>query len=190
MRYSVSWVMLSSALLAIVCLATAPLWSAPKATRESAYTDISGTDCKGSEDNDSSCIGVGLQGWELEIMDEGNIIQLAIYRKGQRSEALLLTGRGLGDKAEWRGTRSQKGFRPDALIVRMRPVEDDDRFSSLLYIVKLNPRNACLSGLVDAKANREANGLARSAADKLPDTCPVVPRISGVNTDATFPFSK
>jgi hypothetical protein len=156
------------------------------AKRESRYTDISGKDCLGGAEGMFSCTGIG--GWRIGISDEGNIIQVRVAKGKADAKALELTGRGLGEKAEWRGTQLRKGFRADALIVRMRPVEDDDKQSSLLYIVKLNPAGPCLSGLVDAKANRDANALARVAADKLPDICDPAPQVYGQRSAATDMF--
>lgn len=173
--------------LAMLCFAlSTPAVPVEAAKRESRYTVISGKGCLGKGEGAYLCNGLG--GWQIDIADEGNIIQIRIAGAGTSGEALELTGRGLGEKVEWRGTRSRKGFRADALIVRMRPVEDDLLDSSLLFIVKLNPAGACFSGLVDVRANPDANALARTVADKLPDVCDPVPQVYGKRTAATDGF--
>lgn len=172
--------------IALALLALASASPAAKATRESIYTGTVNTGCADNVENEMRCKGT--DGWYLDISDEGNIITLGVGRKDLSGEPLVLTGRSLGDKAEWRGTRSRNGFRADALIVRMRPVEDDETVSNLLYIIKLNPAGPCFSGLVDAKANRNANALARTAADRLPDGCDPYPQIYGKATAATAQF--
>ena len=178
---------LRTVLLAMLCCALSALAvPAEAAKRESRYTDISGKGCASRGEGAFLCNGVG--GWQIDIADEGNIIQIRIVRAGATAEPLELTGRGLGEKVEWRGTRSRKGFHADALIVRMRPVEDDMLNSSLLFIVKLNPAGACFSGVVAARANADANALARTAADKLPDVCDPVPHVYGKRTAATDGF--
>jgi hypothetical protein len=156
------------------------------AKRESRYTDISGKRCSSGGEGVFSCPGE--DGWRIDIADEGNIIQIRVAHAGAGGEPLELTGRGLGEKAEWRGVRLRKGFRADALIVRMRPGEDDLLDSSLLFIVKLNAGGACFSGLVDARANANANRLVRAAADKLTDICDPYPQVYGKRTAATDAF--
>lgn len=179
--------MLRAAALALLAASIAvPSASAAKAKRESVYTSTVNTGCAEHIPEEMRCKGSG--GWYLDISDEGNIITMGVDRAGTTEEKLVLTGRSLGEKAEWRGTRSRKGFRPDALIVRMRPPEDDGQDSSLLYIIKLNPAGACFSGLIDARANADANVLARTAADKLPDVCDPYPQIYGKPTAATAMF--
>jgi hypothetical protein len=173
-------------LAALATIAAVPATAGKTAKRESLYTDISGKDCPGGDEMEIICPGPS--DWLLDIVDEGNIIDVALYRKATPDAALKLTGRGLGEKAEWRGTRSKRGFRPDALIVRMRPVEDDETISSLLFIVKLQANGACLHGIVDAKVNADANMLARAGADKLPDSCEDYPRVYGKASAATALF--
>jgi hypothetical protein len=177
----------TAALIAAAALLATPVLPAVKAKRANAFTDISGKKCV--SDQDGALLCKGLSDWQLEIADEGNIIQLRIWRTSAPNTILEFTGRGLGDKAEWRGMQTREGFSPDALIIRMRPVEDDLLNSSLLYVIRLNPAEACFSGLVDAKANGNAHALARSAADKLPGTCDPHPQIYGKRSKATDLFN-
>ncbi len=174
------------ALLGAALLAT-PAYSSAKIKRASAFTDISGKKCV--SDQDGALLCKGLNDWQLEIADEGNIIQLRIWRKSAPNTILEFTGRGLGENAEWRGVKVRKDFTPDTLIVRMRPVEDDGQISNLLYIIRLNPDEACFSGIVDAKVNPNANALARNAADTLSASCDPVPQVYGKRSKATELFN-
>jgi hypothetical protein len=175
-------------LMAALAAATLALPTAAEAgKRQSVYSDMSGAGCTGTPEDAFGCKGPS--GWWLEIGDEGNIIEVEVSRKGQKG-GLRLVGRGLGDKAEWRGTRSKQGFTPDALIIRMRPAEDDGQISSLLYVIKLQANSACLQGIIDAKVNTAANAVARAAADKLPDSCGTNPRVYGERSAATDAFGR
>jgi hypothetical protein len=176
--------LLGPALLGTAVIAAAK--PQPKSKRESVYTNLLGKNCIQTIDQELHC--KGLNGWQLEIADEGNIINFRILRPSESNAVLELIGRGLGEKAEWRGTRRRNGFTADAMIVRMRPVEDDDTISSLLYIVKLQASEACLSGIIDIKVNKNANALAQAAADNLPDICSPNPRVIGQSSAATAIF--
>jgi hypothetical protein len=154
-----------------------------KAKRSSVYTDITGKDCENPMEGELLC--PGRSGWRLEIADSGNIIYLRILRGSAPDVTLEIQGRGMGDKVEWRGTRSGASFRADALIIRLRPLEPDEQMSSILHIVKLNAAGACLSAIVDAKGNRNANALARTAADRPVEACEPYPQIFGKQTAAT-----
>jgi hypothetical protein len=164
------------------CLAFAAQ-QASASTRESIYTADAGTVCAAESKPKARCKSADR--WRLGINDTGNIIWLEVYLGKRPDEPFSIIGRGLGEKFEWRGTRSRKGFRPDALIVRMRPQEADDMQSSLLYIIKLNSPVPCLSGIMDAKATPNANAMARVAADKLPDGCDAKPTVYGQRSEVT-----
>ena len=71
------------------------------------------------------------------------------------------------DTIEWRGT---PGGPPFAIIQRWRLVdperaEDARAVAELLVVTRLPPGPVCHVAYVDARANREANVLARTAAD-------------------------
>ncbi len=152
------------------------------------YSDMTGADCSGAGDGALVCNGA--DGWTLDIADEGNIIELAIQKSGSTQTALRLIGRGLGDRAEWRGGQVGGVFRPYAVIVRMRPVEDDVLNTSLLYVIKLNKSAACVRAVVDATANRNANILARKAADNQATPCNAHPEIVGRGSAATLALQR
>jgi hypothetical protein len=159
-----------------------------KAVRTSQYSDTgnNGT-CVESADETWRCYGPqGKKSWILDITDEGNVIALMVHHANTSVKNMTLYGRSIGEKAEWRGQKKAGSFQADALIVRMRPAEDDGQVSELLWVVKLNKTGSCLATVVDAKANKEPNVLARAAADKLADACPVKPSISGVSSPAVL----
>lgn len=171
-------------LVAAVALLVFPVpVPAAKTKRTSVYTDLTGQDCENPAEGELRC--PGHNGWRLDISDSGNIIYLKIYRAEAAETVMEIQGRGMGDKAEWRGIGSGNSFRPDALIIRLRPLEPDEQMSSILHIVKLNAAGACLSAIVDAKANRYANALARTAADRPAEACEPYPQIFGKQTAAT-----
>jgi hypothetical protein len=147
------------------------------------YTDMTGTDCTDIGLGELRCKGA--DGWVLDIADEGNIIELFLRRSGSDNTELRLMGRGLGDRAEWRGVHKSGDFKPYAMIVRMRPVEDDSANTSLLFVVKLTGAKACVRAVVDATANRNANILARKAADNQLKLCGEIPEIMGRRSAAT-----
>jgi hypothetical protein len=185
--------MMKAVSAAVLCMAlwATPISSAvkkpPKSKIASVYTDLMNPpSCAGERDGDLTC--KGLDGWIFDISDTGNVIFVRIGRPAETNTMLELIGRSLGEKAEWRGVKTGKNFRPGALILRMRPSEDDGQISSFIYILKLQGREACVSAVIDAKANAKANELARAAADKLPDSCSSTPRVVGEGGAAAAAF--
>jgi hypothetical protein len=159
-----------------------------KSARISQYSDtVSNGSCVSLKNEDWRCYGPqGKKGWMLDISDTGNVIFTTVRHASAPEKGLALNGRSLGEKVEWRGQQKAGVFQADALIVRMRPSEDDGQISDLLWVVKLNKTGSCLASVVDAKANKEPNTLARVAADKLPDICGAKPRFSGVSSAAAL----
>jgi hypothetical protein len=160
----------------------------PKLARVSQYTDTGNNgSCVSLENVDWRCYGPqGKKAWILDVSDTGNVIITTVRHASAPDKGFALTGRSLGEKVEWRGQQKAGVFQADALIVRMRPSEDDGQVSELLWIVKLNKTGSCLAAVVDARANKEPNVLARVAADKLSDVCPAKPRINGVSSAAAL----
>jgi hypothetical protein len=182
---------LSAIIVGAMLIAAPPVSSAkdqPKPKRESVYTNLDGKPCIMVDDIEQHCDGVG--GWKVEIADTGNVIQFRILRPSVSNTVLELNGRGLGEKAEWRGTGSRAAFAPDAMILQVRPIEEDDQISQLLYVLKLGEAEACLSGIVDARANKNPNQLARAAADLIAEPCGPVPKVFGNISKATSLYSR
>jgi hypothetical protein len=159
----------------------------PKSARTSQYSDTINSGACVSENDAWRCYSPqGKKAWTLDFDDAGNVIFLAVRHAATPQKGLVLEGLSVGEKVEWRGLHKAGVFQADALIVRMRPTSDSGNvsynFLELLWVVKLSKAGSCLVAVVDAKANKEPNVLARAAADKLPDVCPAKPRISGVSS--------
>ncbi len=93
--------------------------------------------------------------------------------KGKKSRATI----------EWRlAAAVQPGVqaRPLAVIVRHFTSQDAQR-GEVLVIYKVTPSESCEIGIIDALANKDANALARSAADELAAraSCGAPPRTFG-----------
>lgn len=74
----------------------------------------------------------------------------------------------IGDDLEWRLERRAGEWKPFAVIIRFfTEVEKDGEFyrGEVLVVAKLGPGEACHAVYIDAKANANANQLAREAAD-------------------------
>ena len=72
---------------------------------------------------------------------------------------------------EWRLARSPNGTaQPFATIlrwnVRLNPADDSQPHSPVLVVTRLGPGGVCRVGYVDARANPDANELARKLADE------------------------
>jgi hypothetical protein len=67
---------------------------------------------------------------------------------------------------EWRGVRTRNGFTPYAAIVRVitKHPETMRGGGHVLAVVRMERHNACLAA-VEVAANKDANALAREAAD-------------------------
>ncbi len=74
---------------------------------------------------------------------------------------------GLGARIEWRGVASPKGFQPKAVIIRTGSTAHGPRPVSVLNILKVEPKQICLAAVLDVSANKDANAMARVAADGL-----------------------
>lgn len=185
-----AWIFLA---LPVVAMAAGWVLAATvKNSRNSYYSNLEGPVCQDTDAQGSfRCAGLGswgASGWYVDINDEGNIITTAIAQYDSKAEALTLMGRGLGEKAEWRGNGTGRYFKADSVIVRMRPVEDDAQISSFLFVSRLQPKGACLIAIVDAKANKDANILARNAADNMAMKCGKAAVVMGIKTEATTAF--
>ncbi len=77
----------------------------------------------------------------------------------------------VGNKAEWRVTRSRGKVSPVALIVRVNAsadVERPNRLTSYLAVVKVTPEKICVTHKIPPGAR--ANETARRAADSSQTT--------------------
>ncbi len=144
---------------------------------ESIYTSLSDKNCKTVEataDEGGSYRGVckGIGGFSLELL-EGDLRQtvnvIAPNKKKYELELWSVVSSGfsaLGEKAEWRVTRSGKTVTPFALIMRYNASEnpeDSTKNTSYLVVAKITKNSACVTDIVKPSANQ--NALAQQLAD-------------------------
>lgn len=144
---------------------------------ESIYTSTSTNVCKTLEQSDEgagfyrgSCPGVG--GYKLELI-EGDIRQTLdviapIKKKFELNLWAVVSGAfsSIGEKVEWRVTKSGKTNVPKALIVRFNASEDPEdstKITSYLVVVKITKTSVCVTDIVKPAANQ--NVRARELAD-------------------------
>ena len=85
---------------------------------------------------------------------------------------------GNGDAIEWRGETKAGKFRPYAAIVHFSVTLDragEKTEGEMIVIYRLPPGGSCQVGFVDAKANKDADDLARKIADEHARTFKCVP---------------
>ena len=146
---------------------------------ESAHTTFDIDKCRHTrgqapEDNGSwLCAGyAGVPVW-LAQGDERMFVSFG--RKAADEPAASETFPGFNDVTkgtiEWRLARSPNGTaQPFATIlrwnVRLNPADDAQPHSPVLVVTRLGPGGVCRVGYVDARANPDANALARKLADE------------------------
>jgi hypothetical protein len=106
----------------------------------------------------------GLAGARVYTEAGVNSVKLS-FRWGKRKVEVVDSG-SVGDKLEWRGTKTRQGFKPHAVIVTI-VVKDypAETRHNVLGVLRMEPRNACLMAVIDAEANGDALALARKTAD-------------------------
>jgi hypothetical protein len=117
-------------------------------------------------------------------------VYLSFRWSKKRASEDVVSGWSLGDKVEWRGARQGKQFIPYAAIVRVI-TKDPETLSGgghVLAVIRIEKQKACLAAGVDVTANKEANALAREAADTFAGTFSCQkdkPRLFGPATKST-----
>lgn len=165
---------------------------APAQAPESVYTELLKGRCKfisiekeTNEEQVKRCPGHG--GAQVLTRASHTTEYLSFRWSKSRMAEDVVSGWSLGDKVEWRGARTRNGFEPYATIVRVI-VKDPDTLvggGHVLAVVRIGKRDACLAAAVDVSANKEANALAREAADTIARTFACgkdKPRVSGAAT--------
>lgn len=157
--------------------------SAANQKTESVYTDLMMEKCKTIEQTDDEggsyrgeCAGVG--GYKLEVL-EGDLRQSinVVAPNGKKFNLDLWTNvsgafSAVGERAEWRVTRSGKKITPTALIVRYNASENPEKpeqNTSYLVVVKITKNSACVTDVVKptvTNQNVKARQLADSSANK------------------------
>ena len=168
------------ALLAL-CVAASP---AASQSIEYVYTKFDAKTCKhekGTEVEDYGswlCPGYRNLRVLLSAGDQRMYVSFGPWKKD--NIALSQTLPGFNDvyegTVEWRIEKDAKGkARPFATILRWNAVTPDDRDKAtgpikstgrVLVVTRLGPGGVCHVGYVDAKANPDANELARKLADE------------------------
>jgi hypothetical protein len=77
----------------------------------------------------------------------------------------LRAGYDVGERIEWRGVQSVKGFELRAGILRLRRREESGKFGDVLAILARNGNRLCAAAFLDASASPNGNELARQTAD-------------------------
>lgn len=140
----------------------------------SAYTDLNlDADCLVLEADDFgatwSC--PGYKGYPLRVQ-EGDLRFSLSYGFNPDANAVgfqtLPPFNRLGEKLEWRLSNDSGRWMPVATIVRYftADVETGEDKGQVLVVSKVAPGEFCHVAYVDALANKDANQLARDAADK------------------------
>ena len=169
---------ISTALLALACL------SAPAAAQiESVYTSFDARKCrheKGREVEDyGSWLCPGYQNLRvlLSAGDQRMYVTFGPWKKDALAAAQTFPGFNdvYQGTVEWRIDTSGAKPKPFATILRWNIVTPTDRDNATgpikpsgraLVVTRLGPGGVCHVGYVDAKANPDANALARRIADE------------------------
>lgn len=145
-----------------------------QAAFESAYTDIDLDQCLllDADDFGASWACPGYRGYPLMIT-EGDLRFSLIYGFGARSGdgQTLPPFNRLGERLEWRLSNAMGRWLPVATIVRYHTADGETGEDSgqVLVVTQLVEGNTCHIAYIDARANTNANALAREAADASGD---------------------
>lgn len=142
----------------------------------SAYTDINLDDCLVLEADDfgASWSCPGYRGYPL-MVQEGDLRFSLRYGfnvdRNKGGSQTLPPFNNLGAKLEWRLSNAMGRWFPIATIVRYHTAdaETGENSGEVLVVTQLKDGDTCHIAYVDAKANANANELARQAADKAGD---------------------
>jgi len=173
-------------------------------TPESRITELVGGRCKfvsidkeTNEDQVKRCPGHG--GAQVETLSIHTRLHIGFRFSPKQVVKDVVVAWSAGKNVEWRGLKTNKGFQPYAAIVRllMKDPESDkpDADGQVLAVLRFDPREseACAMAFLDARANKDANALARSTADRLGpefDCRSDKPSVAGATTRWTMELMK
>lgn len=165
--------MLGAGLLALGLMA-APAEAQSGVT--SAYTDLNLDDCLVLDADDFSAQWAcpGYKGFPM-LVREGDLRFAVAFGFNPGANAVgfqtLPPFNYLGNKVEWRLSNASGRWLPVATILRYFTdgVEDEDDEGQILVVTQIAEGNSCHIAYVDARANKNANELARQAADRAGD---------------------
>jgi hypothetical protein len=165
--------------LAALALAGAPFVAAPALAQStaSAVTKLDLDKCrhtagKAEEDyGEWRCQGYGGIPVHISAGDQRSYVSFGRNAKKELAAQQTLTSfNGEGDSIEWRGVRGAGGkLKPFATIMPWSTTVsggDEPVRGRMLVVTRLGPSGVCHVGYVDAKANDDAETLARKIADE------------------------
>ena len=142
----------------------------------SAYTDRNLEDCLVLEADDfgASWACPGYRGFPLMVQEGDLRFSLSYGFDADENSAGFQTlppFNELGDTLEWRLSNALGRWFPIATIVRYHTAhpETGENFGQVLVVTQIAEGNSCHIAYVDARANANANELAREAADRAGD---------------------
>ena len=160
---------------------------------QSEYTDLNLDLCTvvQSDDFGSTWACSGFKGIPVMVA-EGDLRMMVSYgltsTEEKAAEQTLPPFNHLGGKIEWRLSNAEGGYKPFATIVRYfvqrmdaETGEEKKPEGEVLVVTKVAPGATCQIAWIDARANPDANELARKTADeRAPDfDCADEPEIVG-----------
>ncbi len=145
---------------------------------DSAYSKIDLQTCPLVEQNEEEagwsvwrC--VGYQGRPLFVA-EGDLRFFMWLDRQKSSESLagqtLPPFNHVGSTVEWRLKSTGGNWRPFATILRYHTSYGDGKDGQVLVVSQLQPGNSCHIAYIDALTNKNANHMARDAADRFAGT--------------------
>lgn len=158
----------------VMLLAIAPAWGQSGFT--SAYTDLNLDDCLILEADDfgASWACPGYKGFPLMVQEGDLRFSLSYGFDADENDVGFQTlppFNVLGEKLEWRLSNALGRWFPIATIVRYHTAhpETGENYGQVLVVSQIAEGNSCHIAYVDARANANANELAREAADRAGD---------------------
>jgi len=141
---------------------------------QSSYTDVDLDQCTviSADDFGATWACSGLKGMPVMIA-EGDLRMFVSYGLESTTEKAaqqtLPPFNRLGAKIEWRVSNVEGQYKPFATILRFFTAGPDgsDAEGQVLVVTKVAPGATCHVAYVDARANADANQMARDAADEL-----------------------
>lgn len=164
-------------LAVLILMGFAPFSAARSAEWQSSYQDLSVRSCpdrnpkpaRQRADHEAALrVCPAFLGNQIEVIEQPHRHELRVMpaKRGSAAASLAFLS-GLGPRAEWRGPKSGATIHPRALIVRVGAADLGDEKSALLAVMKVSAEAVCLIGVVDVRANPDANSVARREADRL-----------------------
>jgi len=160
--------------LALAAFFVLPALPAAAAQFDSAYTELNLDECTvlSADDFGAQYACPGYKGIPMFVA-EGDLRYMASYGfgapKSKAAGQTLPPFNVLAPTIEWRVSNAEGGWKPFATIVRY--LLDDDETEAqkkrqVLVVTRFDTDGACQIAWIDAKANADANALARQAADE------------------------